>query len=383
MKLRHLWTTLCLLLLPIPLLAQEAQSLGIGSAATASPMGIFSIIWNPSVLAEPEGVDTAWEIASGFSAFDTSNSGSPIIHFVPNDALGASQDPISRFQQYQGLFAVRYLNAAGGVLWNQELDYLSSQGALQFFHDRDNNSIGAGSSYSLNYQQTTQQVANLVISYGMPLPLGSLQMFSVGGSLKYHDGLQYEQTSIDGNFTQGSSPVTFTRTTSSSGLGLSIDLGFFTKLSDALQAGLMLENLQSNFNWQAQQQSYVLNQTNGAESPVGSPTNVTVAAPFPYTTKLGLAMSPPEKNIALETEVSWFLHQTRWRVGMQRYYPEANLVVRLGTFSDQVSNQQMWTFGAGYLIKNFNVDLSFLTRSIPDLQNSIALGGALDAEVRF
>ncbi len=368
------------LFLPMRLLAQDAHSLAIGGAATAAPMGIFSMVWNPSQIAVPD--TTAWTVASGFSAFDTSNSGVPIVHFNPEDALGASQDPIQRYQQYQGIFGVKYLTFSGGVLWNQQLNYLASQGALQFFNDRANGSLSL-LPYALNYQQTTQQVATLVVSYAMPIPLGSFPFVSVGGSLKYHDGLQYQQTSLTGTYTSGNTTgYTYTKTTSTSGLGLSMDLGFFAKISDSIQIGLMFQNIQSNFNWQAQQQSYTLDPATGADI-AGPVTNVTVSTPYPYAKKLGASLSPSGNNVILEGEVSWSEQQTRWRFGLERYYPEANMDVRLGTYTDDISNQQLWSFGAGYIAKSFNIDLSFLTRSLPNLQNSIALGGALDAEVRF
>jgi hypothetical protein len=364
------------------LLAQEAHSLGIGGAATAAPMGIFGIVWNPSQLAVPD--TSSWTVSSGFSAFDTSNSGVAIAHFNPEQALGASQDPIQRYQQYEGLFAVRYLSLGGGVVYDQELNYLSSQGALQFFNDRSIGPIPLNATYNLNFQQTNQQVADLIVSYAMPLPVGNLQFFSIGGSLKYHDGIQYGQTTLTGTYTQGvTTGYSYTKTTSNSGLGLSMDLGFFTKFTDAIQIGLMLQNIQSNFNWQAQQQSYTLDPNTGAETPSGPATNITVSTPYPYATKLGACLAPQDKNIVLEGEVSWSQQQTHWRFGLERYYPEANIDVRIGTFADDVSGQQLWSFGAGYITKVFNIDLAVLTRSLPNLQDSIALGGALDAEVRF
>ena len=371
-----------LLMLPVRLLAQDAHSLAIGGAASAAPMGIFGMVWNPSELALPDV--SGWTVASGFSAFDTSNTGVGIVHFTPEDALGLSTDPIQRFQQYQGIFGVKYLSFGGGVLWDQNLTYLSSQGALQFFNDRANG-IFTLPSYALNYQQTSQQVATLVVSYAMPMPLGSFPFFSVGGSLKYHDGLQYQQAILTGTYTKGvTTGYTYTKTTSTSGLGLSMDLGFFCKISDSIQLGLMLQNIQSSLNWQAQQQSYTLDPNTGVETPVPGPaTNVTVATPYPRATKLGASLNPPGNNINLEGEVSWSEQQTRWRFGLERYYPEANIVVRFGTFSDDISGQQLWSFGVGYVAKSFNIDLSLLTRSLPNLQDSIALGGALDAQVRF
>ncbi len=371
---------LLLLFLPTRLLAQDAHSLAIGGAAAAAPMGIFAMVWNPAQIALPDV--SPWTVASGFSAFDTSNTGLPIVHFTPEQALEGSEDPVQRYQEYQGIFGVKYLTFTGGVLWDQNLNYLASQGALQFFNDRANG-LFTLPSYALNYQQTTQQVATLMVSYAMPVPLGALPFLSVGGTLKYHDGLQYQQTTLTGTYTQGvTTGYTYTKTTSNSGLGLSIDLGFFAKVSDAIQLGLMFENIQSNFNWQAQQQSYTLDPNTGADI-AGPVTNVTVSTPYPRATKLGLSLNPQGNNINLEGEVSWSEQQTRWSAGLERYYPEANMVVRFGTFADEISNQQLWSFGAGYVAKSFNIDLSFLTRSIPNLQDSIALGGALDVQVRF
>jgi hypothetical protein len=270
------------------------------------------------------------------------------------------------------------------VLYDQELNTLTSQGALQFFHDRDKNSIGLLSSYSLSDLKTTQQIATLVVSYAMPLPLGSMQLFTIGGNLKYNDGLYYQQSSLTGTFTQGSPfSGTYTKTSSTSGLGLSMDFGFLAKISDSLQAGMMFQNIKSSFNWTATQQNFTLDPTTGAESPTGTASSVTISAPFPYATRLGMVYDPQEKNIIVEGEVSWSQQQTRWRAGLERFYPEASLVVRFGTFADEVTNQQMWCFGVGFVGKNVAVDGSFLTRSIPDLQDSITLGGALDAIISF
>jgi hypothetical protein len=43
----------------------------------------------------------------------------------------------------------------------------------------------------------------------------------------------------------------------------------------------------------------------------------------------------------------------------------------------------LWSFGVGFFRPNFNIDISCVTRNIPDLQDSIALGGGVDAAVRF
>jgi hypothetical protein len=382
---RRLLVLLACLSFPVSLWAQDGHSLGIGGTTAAAPMGIFGVYWNPSMIAVPDGSRSGWSVASGFSAFDTNNAGQPVIHFNPDDALQSSQDPIKRYQQYLGLFVARYLTAAGGLVYDQDLNYLASQSSLQFFHDRDNDQIGIGEAYNLNYQKTTQQVSSLVLSYGMPVPLGNIPLLTIGGSLKYHDGLQYEQDTLTGTYTQSQTTgSTYTKTTSNSGLGLSIDGGFFAKFTDALQVGMMFENIRSSFTWNATQVNYQLDPKTGAESPIpGSATSLNVSAPFPYAVKLGMAFTPPDKNIALEGEVDWSQHQARWHFGMERYYPEAHLAVRFGTFADQISNQQMWCFGIGYFSPVVNIDASFLTRSIPDLEDSISLGGALDAVVLF
>ncbi|HVZ80362.1 MAG TPA: hypothetical protein VHE12_06100 [bacterium] len=382
MKKQHLYAAL-FLCLPLPLLGQEAHSQAIGGATSAAPMGVFSPIWNPAFLVIPDDNNMAWSVGSGFTAYDTSNTNNAILHFVPDDARGGSEDPVLRSQDYEGIFSVRYQAMAGAVHYEKTLAYSGSQGTLQFFHDRDQASLSA-TPYSLGLSQTSREIATLVLAYGSMLPLGSSQAFSIGGNLKYHDGLTYEQINMSGTYTHGSlTGYTFTKTTSSAGSGLSVDMGLFTRLSDSFQMGFVIENIESNFNWQAQQQTYQLDQTTGAESKVGNPTNIQVSDPFPYTTKLGVDLTPPEKNTGIEAEVAWSQGQTRWHVGLEHYYPETNLVVRLGTFADQVSNQQMWCFGVGYIQKNFNVDVSFVTRSIPDLQNSVGLGGGIDAAVRF
>ncbi|HEY5039984.1 MAG TPA: hypothetical protein VIJ93_13020, partial [bacterium] len=259
------------------------------------------------------------------------------------------------------------------------------QGAIAFFRDQKAGSPSSTSPYALNYQQTTQQISNVMLSYSTPLPIGTVSLFSVGASLKYHVGLQYQQTTLTGTYQSGNSANTnyqYTRVSSTSGLGYSVDAGFFAKLTDSVQAGMMFQNLNSSFNWQAQQQSLTLDQTTGAET-AGTPSNITVAAPFPYTTKLGLVLAPPDKNTLLEGEISWVQQQTHWRFGLEQFNPNTFFVLRLGTFFDDISNSQLWTFGLGYDKPNFNIDLSLTTRSLPDVTTSITLGGGLDAVVRF
>src|SRR5579859_5613754 len=104
MNFRWLPAALCLSLLPASLLAQDAHSLGIGDTATAAPMGIFGVVWNPAFMGVPDTGPSGWTIASGYSAVDTTNSGLAIVRYNPDDARSSSQDPIQRYQQYQGLF---------------------------------------------------------------------------------------------------------------------------------------------------------------------------------------------------------------------------------------------------------------------------------------
>lgn len=379
----HRWLLAApLLLLPLPLLAQDAHSFAIGGAATAAPMEIYGFYWNPALLALPGAAGATWAVAAGGSFFDTSNTGSPILRFTPENAAQSPQDPVIRFQQYLGTFAVKYGSATGGTVFNQQLNYEASQGALAFFNARDNGTVSG--TYNLDFQQTRQQVGDLILSYGMPLPIGALPFFAIGGSLKYHDGIQYEQTILSGTYTQGlTTGYQYTKTTSNSGLGLSIDGGFLGKITDSISIGMMFENLQSNFDWQAQQQTFNLNPITGAETPAGPPVAVDLKSNFPSATKLGISAAPPDKNIALEGDVEWTQGQVNWRGGLERWYPENHLVVRLGTFNDRVSNSQLWTFGVGYQLPSFNIDASFVTRSLPAVQDSLAFGAALDAEVRF
>lgn len=382
---KHLW--LVALLLPFLLIsslqAQDGRSFAIGGAATAAPMDLFSFYWNPACLAMPNGSPSGWTVGSGFSILDSSNAGSPILQFTPSNAQSSSSDPVNRQQQIFGTFGVGYTSVAGGLLYDQRLNYSASQGSLAFFHDRDNNSLGTGP-YALNYLQTTQQVGTLIASYGTQIPLGAIPFTAIGASLKYHDGVQYQQTQLTGSFTQGSSAgYTYTKTTSSSGLGLSVDGGFLVKVSDALSTGMMFQNLQSNFSWQAQQQSYSLNSGTGAETLLGAASSVTIQSPYPYATKWGVLIDPPGKDILLEGEVSWSQQQTHWRFGLERYYPQNFIAVRFGTFYDDISQSQLWAFGFGYEKPFLSLDLSFVTRSLPEIQNSIALGGAASAIVRF
>ncbi len=369
------------LLLPVSSWAQDARGMAIGNAATAAPMGIFGLYWNPALEALPDG--GTWGIASGFSAFDTSNAGSPILRFDQSSASQSSTDPIQRSYQYSGIFGVRYSSFSFGVLYDQTLNYSTTQRSLDFLNDRSSGSVGA-SAYTLDDHRTQQQIETLIVSYAIPLPIGNFPFLSAGGSLKYHYGTQFDQTSLTGTFTQGSATgYQYTRVTSTSGLGLSMDLGFFAKISDALNMGFMMQNLKSDFNWQGQQRVYTLDPSTGADVAPASAASVTVAQPFPYTAKLGMSIAPPEKNIYVDTEVSWVNQTTHWRGGIERCYSESGLVVRLGAFADPISAEQLWTFGFGFLRPNFNVDIACVTRSIPDLENSIALGGAIDATVRF
>jgi hypothetical protein len=384
MKHQRMVVMFMLLMAPGPLTAQDAHSLGIGMAATAAPMEVFGLYWNPAQLAMPMGGNPppTWTIGSGYSMFDTSNADSPIMQFSPENARKSSRDPIDRYQQQTGIFGVKYLSAGGGLLYEQRLNYYSSQGALFFLYDRDNGSLST-SSYLLDYRQTTQQIATLMVSYSSPVPLGTFPFLSAGGSLKYHKGLQYQQDDLTGSFQKGeTTEYQYNKFSSTSGLGFSMDFGFLARVSDTMQMGMMFQNFQSTFNWDAQQQVFSLDQTTGLETSAGS-SSVTISAPMPYTVRLGVMFAPPEKNTLMEGEVEWVNHQTNWRFGLERFYPEIFMVVRLGTFFDQVSKSQFWCFGGGFERPNFNVDLSFFTRSLPDLTGSIALGGALSAAIRF
>jgi hypothetical protein len=380
------WTGILLLsTTPSLLLAQDARSFAIGGAAVGGSNGPFSIYWNPAGLSTPGGNTTGWSVSSGFSAFNTSNSNSPILRFNSQAALASGQDPTAQSLQDLGLVAVQYLAYGGGILYDHELNSTESQGAYQFFQNRQNGTIASnpGATYQLNEQQTVQDIETLILSYSTPLPLTSFQFVSAGFSLKYHYGTAFSQTSLSGSFTQGvgGSP-TYTKTNSTSGLGLSTDFGLLAKLTDALQVGVILQNLTSSFNWSAQQQTYTLDQTTGQES-AGSATNVTVSAPFPYTVKVGVLAAPTGTDTILNAEADFVDHQTHWKVGVERYYPANNLVVRLGTFNDEVSGAQLWTIGAGFYNAKFSIDGSFVTRSLPNIQDSIALGGALSGSIRF
>ena len=269
------------------------------------------------------------------------------------------------------------------MLYEQGLKYFASQGALALFHDR-NNGGPSDSAYLLDYRQTTQQIATLVVSYSMPVPLGAFPFLSAGGSLKYHKGLQYQHEDLTGSYIKNG-PTTdyqYNKFSSTSGIGFSMDTGFLARISEIMQIGMMFQNFQSTFNWEAQQQIFSLDPVTGQET-AGASSSVTISDPMPYTVRLGVMFAPQEKNTFLEGDVEWVNHQTNWRFGLERIYPEAFVVVRLGTFFDQVSKSQLWCFGAGYDKPNFNVDLSFLTRSLPDLTGSIALGGAISAAIRF
>jgi hypothetical protein len=373
---------LTFILFPTALRAQDARGMAIGYATSAAPLGIFGLYWNPALEAVPQG-GGSWNIGTGFSAFDTSNINSSILRFSPSNAMQSGQDPVQRYQDYSGLFAVQYGGLSFGVVYDQNLNYNASQGTLSLFSNRSNNAITSGASYNLNYLNTFQQIETFYLSYAMPLPLGAFQFISVGGSLKYHYGSYYTQTSLTGTYTQGSSTgYQYTETNSASGLGLSMDFGIYAKISDMMNAGLMIQNIQSNYNWQGQQQSFTLDPNTGQDVLSGPSTSVTVSQPFPYTTKLGIAIAPPQTNTFLEGEVSWVNQQTHWKAGMERYYP-GGLVIRLGTFADEISGQQLWTVGVGYFKTNLAIDLAGITRTIPDLQDSVALGGGIDISVLF
>jgi len=377
----RLWLFLTIILFPALVRAQDARGMAIGYATSAAPLGIFGLYWNPALEAVPQG-NGNWNIGTGFSAFDTSNINSPILRFSPSNAMQSGQDPVQRYQDYSGLFAVQYGGLSFGVIYDQNLNYNASQGSLSLFNDRSNNAVSS-TPYNLNYIQTLQQIETFYLSYAMPLPLGSFQFLSVGGSLKYHYGSYYTQTSLTGTYTQNSTTgYQYTQTSSTSGLGLSMDVGLYAKISDMLNVGFMIQNIQSNFSWQGQQQNLNLDTITGQDVLNGPSAGVSINQPFPYTTKLGVAVAPPDKNTFLEGEVSWVNQTTHWKAGIERYYP-GGLVIRLGTFADDISGQQLWTFGVGYFQPNLSIDLAGITRSVPDLQDSVALGGGIDVSVRF
>jgi len=358
--------------------------MGMGFAMTAVPMGIYGIIWNPASLGmpAPDGRPEAWTAGAGFSAFDADNTGTPVLQYDEKEALDSGKSPARRGLDNQGLAAVRFINTAGGVVYSKSLNSSSTHSTLKFLSERG--SSFTDPSYDLDRTLVDRMGTDLVVGYGMPLPFGTMPVF-VGANLKYHLGLSYERTRIDGDFTPGSGVgggFRYERFSSTSGLGLSIDFGFFGKISDSLQCGMMFENMKSDYSWKGTTRSYTLDPVTGAET-AGPAQDTTRQDPFPYAVKLGFSAAPPEKNIILAGEVEWKEGQTRWRGGLERYYPEMRLVVRLGTYADEISNEQVWCFGGGYLGNNFVVDIAFVARSLPAIQDSIALGGAVNAAVRF
>jgi hypothetical protein len=376
---------LALLWFPLPLTAQDARSMGMGFATVAVPMGLYGIVWNPSFLGmpAPDGRAEAWTVGAGFSALDANNTGTPILQYDDKEALDSDKSPARRGLDNQGVVAIRFINTAGGVVYGKSIYSSSSHDTLKFLKERD--ASFTDPSYSLDQTLRDRMGTDLVVGYGTPLPFGTIPVY-VGANLKYHLGLSYEQTRLRGDFTPGSglnSGFQYTRFNSTSGLGLSVDFGFFTKVSDTLQCGMMFENLKSDYSWKGTLRTYDLDDTTGADTPIGPPQDITLQDPFPYAIKLGISAAPPEKNIILAGEIEWKEGKTRWRGGLERYYPEVRLVVRLGTYADEISNEQIWCFGGGYLGKNFVVDVAFVTRSLPAVQDSIALGAAVNAAFRF
>ncbi|HVM31858.1 MAG TPA: hypothetical protein VMU88_01895 [bacterium] len=381
------WTGIFLLsTMPSLALAQDARSFAIGGAAVGGFNGPFSIYWNPAGLTPMTSGTSPWSFSTGYSALNSSNSGSPILRFNSSAALASGQDPVSQRLEDLGLVAVQYLSYGGGVLYDHTQDSVESHDAYQFFADQQSGAItlSSGTTYNLNEQQTTQDVETLILSYSTQLPLTSFKFVSAGFSLKYHYGTQFSQTALSGSFIQGSGgPVTYTKTTSTSGLGLSTDAGLLAKVTDGLQVGVLFQNLTSSFNWTAQQQSYALDPSTGAEA-VTATQSVTISAPFPYTVKVGILAAPSDSDTFVDAEADFAKGQpTRWKVGIERFYPANNLVVRLGTFADPVSGDQLWAIGAGFATNQFSLNGAFITRSLPNLEDSVALGGALDATVRF
>jgi hypothetical protein len=357
----------------------------MGFANTAVPMGVLGLIWNPAFLGmqAPDGRPEAWTAAAGFSALDSSNTGVPILRYDLTKALDSGEDPIHRGLSNRGVAAARFMNAGGGTLYSRVVTDLSSRDTLKFLRDRDDTFTDP--SYSLDRTTLDRQVSDLVVGYGMPLPFGTIPVY-IGANLKYHLGFSYSRTVLQGDFAPGtgtSGGFRYDRFSSVSGLGLSTDFGFYGKLSDALHVGMMFENLRSDFNWEATRRSYALDPTTGAETPTGPAQTVNLQEPFPYSVKLGLSAAPEGKNIVLAVEVEWKEGETRWRGGLERYYPEVGMVVRMGTYADEVSGEQIWCFGGGILGKNFVLDAAFTTRSLPAVQDSIQLGAAANASMRF
>ena len=200
------WTGFLLLLIaPSFSLAQDARNMALADSGVAGFNGPFSVFWNPAGLAPMTNNGPAWAVSSGYSAFNSTNSKSPILRYNSTAALASSQDPVSQTLQDDGVLAVQYLSYGGGVLYHHELDSVESQGAYQFFDDRQSGAItlSSGVTYNLNEQQTTQDVETLILSYSTPLPLSGIPFASLGFSLKYHYGTQFSQTSLLGSFCFG------------------------------------------------------------------------------------------------------------------------------------------------------------------------------------
>ena len=146
--------------------------------------------------------------------------------------------------------------------------------------------------------------------------------------------------------------------------------------------GAVIENVNSTFKWNANHQILGLDPATGMETPISS-TLETLAAPMEHAVRFGFALISEDQGTAISADSRRAEGSTLWRFGYERSWAPQHLAIRLGTYRDPVSDRRVITGGAGYLGKNFKVQLAVSANHWPVVQDSSAFGAALDFSLKL
>jgi hypothetical protein len=268
---------------------------------------------------------------------------------------------------------------AAGVLFDQDMAYEASQGAVDFMAAREHG-ILAASPYDLSLSKNFERLESFALGFARAFPMGQASA-AIGGAFKLHQGSRFERTSISGVFTQGAANnVGYTRWTADSGSGFSWDFGASLKPTSGVQLGLVLENINSSFKWKTQRQNLTLDSSTAVETSA-PPVLETLEANRPKATRFAITLVSPAKDSSLTTEMRRFRGKSLWRFGFERVWAPQHLVFRIGSFRDETSNLRVWTGGVGYLGKRVELNLGVQADRWPVVQDSSAFGGAFSVAV--
>ena len=361
-----------------PVWAQDARNFGMGGVGTAVTEGPTALLWNPALLYFSADPKTA-TVDVGASAVDSTNLNDSALNYSDASAATSGLDDIRHSTDYRGFVGIQIKSYGAGISHEALQDHELTGNTAQFLQDR---SVGVlTGNYNLNLHDKESRVDTLSLAISQNMPLGQASA-ALGATLKIHQGNRLRQSDLTGSYQPGLPAANFDRWSSTSGSGFSWDLGALVKPSPNIAVGAVIENVNSTFKWNANHQILGLDPATGMETPISS-TLETLAAPMEHAVRFGFALMSEDQGTAISADSRRAEGSTLWRFGYERSWAPQHLAIRLGTYRDPVSDRRVITGGAGYLGKNFKVQLAVSANHWPVVQDSSAFGAALDFSLKL